>query len=134
MPVGMPPLGGPLGRSRSRISASGLTTFLRCKRQWFLGSKVGISGPLRPSQVIGIVLEDALCGLMMQRPEKEFQTFSELKEWMLNLIPKAAQEALAAGEVLWDEGLWYAPETSWDDVEIESFETRLENGLMLLFE
>ena len=134
MPVGMPPLGGPLGRSRSRISASGLTTFLRCKRQWFLGSKVGISGPLRPSQVIGIVLEDALCGLMMQRPGKEFQTFSELKEWMLNLIPKASQEALAEGKILWDEGLWYAPETSWDDVEIESFQARLENGLSLLFE
>ena len=74
MPVGIPPLGGPLGRSRSRISASGLTTFLRCKRQWFLGSKVGISGPLRPSQVIGIVLEDAFCGLMMHRPPENTQT------------------------------------------------------------
>ena len=90
MPVGIPPLGGPLSRSRSRISASGLTTFLRCQRQWFLGSKVGISGPMRPSQVIGIVLEDAFCGLMMHRPEEHIATFDELESWILALVPKAA--------------------------------------------
>ena len=134
MPVGIPPLGGPLGRSRSRISASGLTTFLRCKRQWFLGSKVGISGPLRPSQVIGIVLEDAFCGLLMQRPNRHLETLSELKEWMHTLLPKAAQEALDAGRILWDEGIWYAPGTAWEDVEVDSLIARLENGLMLLFE
>ena len=134
MPVGIPPLGGPLGRSRSRISASGLTTFLRCKRQWFLGSKVGISGPLRPSQVIGIVLEDAFCGVMMQRPTVQIETLPELKAWMHTLLPKAAQEALDAGRILWDEGIWYEPGTSWEDVEIDSFIARLENGLMLLFE
>ena len=134
MPVGIPPLGGPLGRSRSRISASGLTTFLRCKRQWFLGSKVGISGPLRPSQVIGIVLEDAFCSLMMQRPTVHLETLSELKQWMITLIPTAAQEALDAGRILWDEGIWYESGTSWEDVEIESLLARLENGLMLLFE
>ena len=83
MPVGIPPLGGPLGRSRSRISASGLTTFLRCKRQWFLGSKVGISGPMRPSQVIGIVLEDAFCGLMMHRPEEHIATSMNLSHGFL---------------------------------------------------
>ena len=55
MPVSTPPLGGPLGRSRSRLSASALTSFLRCDRQWFLGNKVGIRGPLNPPQVLGIV-------------------------------------------------------------------------------
>ena len=135
MPVGIPPLGGPLGRSRSRISASGLTTFLRCKRQWFLGSKVGISGPLRPSQVIGIVLEDAFCGLMMHRPEEHIATFDELESWILALVPKAADEALQAGEILWNEGLWHEPGTSWDDVTVDTFQSRLENGLELfLFE
>jgi|TARA_B100001094_G_C18185708_1_gene803651 hypothetical protein len=131
MPVGIPPLGGPLGRSRSRISASGLTTFLRCKRQWFLGSKVGISGPLRPSQVIGIVLEDAFCGLMMHRPPENTQTLEQLKSWIFEMIPEAANEALKAGKTLWDEGLWYQPDTSWEDVTIETFQTRLENGLEL---
>ena len=100
MPVGIPPLGGPLGRSRSRISASGLTTFLRCKRQWFLGSKVGISGPLRPSQVIGIVLEDALCGLMMRRPKARIESLEQLKSWISSHIPNAAKEALLEGKKL----------------------------------
>ena len=131
MPVGIPPLGGPLGRSRSRISASGLTTFLRCKRPWFLGSKVGISGPLRPSQIIGIVLEDALCGMLMQRPVDEMNTLQELKEWIESLLPQAALEALNSGRKMWDEGLWHAPETSWDDVEIDSFIERLSHGLDL---
>ena len=124
MPVGIPPLGGPLGRSRSRISASGLTTFLRCIRQWFLGSKVGISGPKRPSQVIGIVLEDAFCGLMMHRPEEHIATFDELESWILALVPKAADDALQAGEILWNEGLWREPGTSWDDVTVDTFQSR----------
>ena len=68
MPVGQPPLGGPLGRSRNRLSASALTTYLRCEKQWFLAYQVGLHGPLRPSQVAGIVLEDALCELFMMHP------------------------------------------------------------------
>ncbi len=134
MPVGTPPLGGPLGRSRSRISASGLTTFLRCKRQWFLGSKVGISGPLRPAQVLGIVLEDALCGLFMHRPTGAIGTFEELKQWANGLVPQAAQTVLEKGRELWDEGIWHQPETSWDDVELESVIVRLHFGLELFFE
>jgi len=84
--------------------------------------------------VIGIVLEDAFCGVMMQRPTMQIETLSELKDWMHTLLPKAAQEALDAGRILWDEGIWYEPGTSWEDVEIDSFVARLENGLMLLFE
>ena len=68
MPVGTPPKGGPLGRSRSRLSASGLTTYLRCTRQWYLNRKVGISSPKTIGQVLGIVIEDALCNIMMNRP------------------------------------------------------------------
>lgn len=134
MPVGTPPLGGPLGRSRSRISASGLTTFLRCKRQWFLGSKVGISGPLRPAQVLGIVIEDALCGLFMHRPTVEVQSFEELRQWILQLVPNAAMSVLEKGQELWDEGIWYAPETAWSDVELESVVRRIECGLELFLE
>ena len=79
MPVSKPPLGGPLGRSRSRLSASALTSFLRCERQWFLGNKVGIRGPLNPPQVLGIVLEDALCSILMQRPVG-IDSIEELKQ------------------------------------------------------
>jgi len=68
MPVGVPPKGGPLGRSRSRLSASGLTTYLRCPRQWYLTRKVGISSPSSIGQVTGLVIEDALCRVLMHRP------------------------------------------------------------------
>ena len=65
MPVGVPPKGGPLGRSRSRLSASGLTTYLRCPRQWYLTRKVGLSSPSSIGQVTGLVIEDALCRVLM---------------------------------------------------------------------
>ena len=68
MPVGLPPRGGPLGRSRGRLSASALTTYLRCPRQWLLGYQVGLQGPTRPSQVLGIVLEEAFCDVLMMHP------------------------------------------------------------------
>ena len=87
MPVGLPPLGGPLGRSRSRISASGLTTFLRCERQWFLGSKLGLSGPTTPSQVLGIVIEDELCGLLMHRPDASINSLTDLSHWIAQKSP-----------------------------------------------
>ena len=85
MPFGKPPLGGPLGKSRSRLSASGLTAFLRCKNQWFLSSKLGLSSPLNTSQVLGIVIEDALCEILMKRP-KSIESLVELKEWWYSFI------------------------------------------------
>ena len=85
MPFGKPPLGGPLGKSRSRISASGLTTFLRCKTQWFLSSKLGLSGPLNTSQVLGIVIEDCFCEILMKRP-KSINSFEELKLWASSFV------------------------------------------------
>ena len=78
MPVGVPPKGGPLGRSRSRLSASGLTTYLRCRRQWYLTRKVGLSSPSSIGQVTGLVIEDALCRVLMQRPG-DMNSFDELK-------------------------------------------------------
>ena len=68
MPVGLPPRGGPLGRTRGRLSASALTTYLRCPQQWSLGYQLGLQGSTRPSQILGVVLEDALCETLMMHP------------------------------------------------------------------
>lgn len=68
MPVGIPSAGGPIGRSRMRISASGYVTWKRCPRQWFIGSKVGLRGPVNPRMVMGIRVEEALVGLLMESP------------------------------------------------------------------
>lgn len=134
MPVGVPPLGGPLGRSRSRISASGLTTFLRCQRQWFLGSKLGLSGPTTPSQILGIVIEDELCGLLMHRPDTSINSLTGLGHWISEKVPAAAQRAYDTGLAAWKDSLWHAEHTTWDDVLVESLEGKIRAGLTLFME
>ena len=134
MPVGLPPLGGPLGRSRSRISASGLTTFLRCERQWFLGSKLGLSGPTTPSQILGIVIEDELCGLLMHRPDASINSLTDLTHWIAEKIPAAAQRAQEAGRLAWEESLWRTSDWVWEEIERSTMEEKLRSGLTLFME
>ncbi len=133
MPVGQPPLGGPLGRSRNRLSASALTTYLRCDKQWFLAYQVGLHGPLRPSQVAGIVLEDALCELFMMHPPHS-STKEELIEWAEPLIVSQAKKAHVRGQEDWDESLWSEEDTSWSDVAEEDFTNKIRNGFELFME
>jgi len=133
MPVGKPPLGGPLGRSRNRLSASALTTYLRCEKQWFFAYQVGLHGPLRPSQVAGIVLEDALCELFMMHPPAT-STKQELLDWVEPHIVSQAQKAHQRGKNDWDESLWSEVDSSWDDVEVETFVDRIRSGFKLFME
>ena len=133
MPFGKPPLGGPLGKSRSRISASGLTTFLRCKMQWFLGSKLGLSGPLNTSQVLGIVIEDCFCEILMKRP-KSINSLEELKIWSNSFVEQYSIKAMGKGKELWDQGIWHKEGSSWNDVDLESIKYRISCGLELFLE
>jgi hypothetical protein len=133
MPFGKPPLGGPLGKSRSRISASGLTTFLRCKMQWFLGSKLGLSGPLNTSQVLGIVIEDCFCEILMKRP-KSINSLEELKIWSNSFVEQYSIKAMEKGKELWDQGIWHKEGSSWNDVDLESIKYRISCGLELFLE
>ena len=71
MPVGVPPKGGPLGRSRSRLSASGLTTYLRCPVNGTLLVRLDSLHHHR-GQVTGLVVEDALCRVLMHRRSNGF--------------------------------------------------------------
>ena len=133
MPFGKPPLGGPLGKSRSRLSASGLTTFLRCKRQWFLNSKLGLSSPLNTSQVLGIVIEEAFCEILMKRP-KSIESLIELKHWCYGFVDEYASKAMSNGKNLWDQGVWHEEGNTWEMVEKESIEYRLKCGLDLFLQ
>lgn len=133
MPVGLPPRGGPLGRTRGRISASSLTTYLRCPKQWLFAYQIGLQGPTRPSQILGIVLEDALCELLMMHPPK-VSSFEELNTWASGNVADVAQRALATGETMWDEVLWKTSEDAWDEVDVASLEERLAGGLSLFYE
>ncbi len=133
MPVGLPPRGGPLGRTRGRISASALTTFLRCPKQWFYAYQIGLQGPTRPSQILGVVLEDALCELLMMHPP-EVATFEALEGWANGNVSEVASAAMATGRAMWDEVLWKSSEDAWDQIELTSLENRLKGGLGLFFE
>ena len=133
MPVGLPPRGGPLGRTRGRLSASALTTYLRCPRQWLLGYQVGLQGPTRPSQVLGIVLEEAFCDLLMMHPPA-VASLDELLAWAHGQVSTVAIDALAKGEAAWDNVLWKSDPHAWEEVDVASIEQRLEGGLRLFME
>lgn len=133
MPVGLPPRGGPLGRTRGRISASSLTTFLRCPKQWQYSYQIGLQGPTRPSQILGVVLEDALCELLMMHPP-EVSGLDQLKAWAHGNVAKVAEQALSTGQTMWSDVLWKSSEDAWDEVELASLEERLLDGLGLFFE
>ena len=68
MPYVKPPLGGPIGRSRMRLSASSLVTWERGKRDWFLKYKIALKTPKNPEMILGIIIEESLIGLIMESP------------------------------------------------------------------
>ncbi|MDP6199894.1 MAG: PD-(D/E)XK nuclease family protein [Candidatus Poseidonia sp.] len=129
----MPPRGGPVGRSRGRLSASSLTTYLRCPRQWMLNYQAGMSGPIRPSQILGIVLEEAFCDLLMMHPPM-VDGYSALQNWASTHLENLAQEAHAKGKVSWENALWKTEDDAWDDVRVEDMQQRLSDGLTLYLE
>ncbi|MGB1793432.1 MAG: PD-(D/E)XK nuclease family protein, partial [Candidatus Poseidoniaceae archaeon] len=133
MPVGVPPMGGPLGRSRSRLSASGLTTFLRCPRQWYLTRKVGLSSPSSIGQVTGLVIEDALCRILMHRPGT-MDSLDALRTWAYELCEEEAQTAWHEGEEAWNARLWKRDDSDWSTVEVENYEMKLRHGIDLFLE
>ena len=133
MPVGVPPKGGPLGRSRSRLSASGLTTYLRCPRQWYLTRKVGLSSPSSIGQVTGLVIEDALCRVLMHRPGT-MDSLDALRSWAYNLCQEEAEKAWNDGEADWNARLWKRDDSDWSTVEVSNYETKIRNGIDLFLE
>ena len=68
MPVNQPPFGGSGRRRRNRLSGSSLVTWQRCPRSWMVKRRIGLRGPVRPSMILGILLEDALVGILMESP------------------------------------------------------------------
>ena len=133
MPVGVPPKGGPLGRSRSRLSASGLTTYLRCPRQWYLTRKVGLSSPSSIGQITGLVIEDALCRVLMHRPGP-MDSFDALRSWAYDLCKEEAEKAWNEGEVAWNARLWKRDDSDWSTVEVSDYESKIRNGIDLFLE
>ena len=130
MPVTSPPNSGPLGRSRSRISASGYSTWSRCPKQWFLTRKVGLSSPTSVFQILGVVVEDGLIDLLMHRPDN-FSSFEELHNWAKQKIPGIASKWFNIGLENWQNTTWRKEGLEFEELGVNSIEIRIENGLDL---
>ena len=133
MPFGTPPSGGPLSRTRTRISSSSLTKFLRCPKQFFLGNKLGLSSPRTIYQILGIVLEDSLCSILMRRPVS-INSLDDLREWCYELADEEAQNCFQVGKENWESTIWQNQEQSWEDVEVDELARKIKNGLSLFLE
>ena len=133
MPFGTPPSGGPLSRTRRRISASSLTKYLRCPKHFFLSNKLGLSSPKSISQILGIVLEDSLCSILMRRPVS-INSLESLRDWCFNLADDEAKNCFELGRENWESSIWQNPQQSWNDVEIDELARKIKNGLSLFLE
>ena len=131
--MGTPPSGGPLSRTRTRISASSLTKFLRCKRQFFLSNKLGLSSPRSISQVLGIVIEDSLCSILMRRPVS-ICSLEDLRDWCYSLAEHEAEQCYHNGKDEWDNTLWKQDGQNWDDVDVAELSRKIKNGLDMFLE
>jgi len=153
MPVTIPPNAGPHGRTRGRISASSLTTWMRCPEQWYNRYIIGLPSPTTTSQILGILVEDALCGLLMERmnvshpkqsrwalyrQEQNFEPQDESnlhpREWIMSKVEHAASCVISLGKIEWQDSMWKNSEQDWSDVEHERVCELLRNGLELILE
>lgn len=134
MPVGLPSRGGPMGRTRGRLSASSLTTYLRCARQWLLRYQAGMTSPTRIPQILGTVLEDALCSLMMHHPPAEVEGREGLVAWAGPHLDRLVAQSLEVGEAAWEASLWKAEGETWATVEGTDLRARLAGGLSLFLD
>ena len=115
-----------LSRTRTRLSASSLTKYLRCPKQFFLGNKLGLSSPKSIYQVLGIVLEDSICSLLMRRPVS-INSLEGLREWCYNLADEEAKHCFQLGKENWDSTIWQNAEQSWEDVAVEELARKIKN-------
>ncbi|MGB1589391.1 MAG: PD-(D/E)XK nuclease family protein [Candidatus Poseidoniaceae archaeon] len=132
MPAQIPPEAQSIGRSRSRLSASSLTTFLRCKKQWFLNYRIGLRGPVSPPQIMGIEVEDAFCSILMHRAPI-VDSVEDLSSWLEGLIDEYGQKAIDNGINSFEESIWKDGEFS-DYFDIEIVCNMLRNGIGLQLE
>ena len=133
MPFGIPPSGGPLSRTRTRLSASSLTRYLRCQKSYFLGNKLGLSSPKSIPQILGITLEDALCSILMRRPVS-INSLDELRDWCFGLADIEANHCYLNSKAKWESAAWRRESEVWEDVSIDELSRKIRNGLELFLE
>ena len=139
MPYAKPPLGGPIGRSRMRLSASSLVAWERGKRDWFLKYKIALKTAKNPEMILGILIEEALIGLIMESPscknnpsksiwaswmrdieyipaedEPIIEKISDLEKWILRKVPDAANVVWDEGKIKWENSVYKRSDRKWN--------------------
>ena len=163
MPVVLPPGAGYLGKSRRRISASGLVTWERCPRQWHYRRRIGLNDATVPEMIIGLVVEDALCGLYMERfasnaptsavsswvnfsreqnglgkitssEEEIISDINSIKCWIDLVLPSLVEEVQRLLRQRWEANNWTAMGRDISEVKDERIEALLKGGVQLQLE
>lgn len=164
MPVVLPPGAGYLGKSRRRISASGLVTWERCPRQWHYRRRIGLNDATVPEMIIGLVVEDALCGLYMERfatngkptaaisswvnfsrsqngldeitstEETFILGIHSIRGWINQVLPSLVEEVQRLLKQRWEANLWKASGRDISEVKDERIEALLKGGIELQLE
>ena len=93
----------------------------------------GLRGPLRPSQVIGVIVEDALCKVLMNHPPL-LDSREELMAWAAPLVHDEAQQAHLEGQSSWDQALWTQEGMSWADVSTASLSALIGQGVAMFMD
>ena len=136
-----------------------MTTWLRCPRQWYLTRRLGLRGPISPEQILGRVLEEAFCGLLMERPNAsdrpgwahwpkhhgldqdppesvplQVASKADLDAWIRAKVPATAAAIQAIGAREWGRSAWTVTDRSWSDLTHERIVASLHHGLDLQME
>ncbi len=134
MPVTTPPVGGPLGRSRRRLSGSGYSTWQRCSTEWRLTREVGLGSPTSAPQVLGHVLEEGVVRLVMRHAPAGLDLHG-LTSWLEREVEHEATLVHEEGARRWAEEPWRrgADDEPWPFQE-EDLRRRLGCAVSLLLE
>ena len=132
MPVTTPPVGGPLGRSRRRLSGSAYSTWRRCPTEWRITRGLGLGSPTSPSQVLGHVLEDGVIRLIMRHAPAGADRVT-LLAWLTACAQEEAHLVREEGLRRWDALPWRREwETPGWPFTVEDLTSRLMSAVDLM--
>ncbi|MDP6857254.1 MAG: hypothetical protein QGH13_06975 [Candidatus Thalassarchaeaceae archaeon] len=157
MPVNKPPFGGAGRRRRNRLSGSSLVSWERCPRAWMVKRRIGLRGPVRPSMILGILLEDAVVGLLMESPPSDgsqphgrslflehqgdqnhdevetkcIDSLEGINDWLYSLIPALAKHVHSRFLVEWEQTPWKKEGSGPEDIKLEIIQEQIGSALKM---
>tara|TARA_B100001758_G_scaffold127319_1_gene109499 strand:+ start:84 stop:1853 length:1770 start_codon:yes stop_codon:yes gene_type:complete len=150
MPV-IPQATGIHARSRRRLSASSLVTWERCRRDWFLTRRLGIRVATHPEMLLGHIVEEAVTGIWMERPDPsegmlqgnstwapghagehmEINSLDNLSDWLRTLMRPIVDQMLALAKDAWTDCLWKADGRDVAELKREKLNAMVKNAIKL---